>query len=549
MNTMNKIFKFFCACLTICLASTALIGCSEDNDPSYLSSIQLSSSYITIGQNGGSVTTTVKATSDWAFVEQQWTDSLKAATPEWLTVSQTSGTAGETELTFSAEKATESHEIELLISCGDEVQRVKVVQQAEYTEPVVYSVAEAVAMIKAGTQGERAVRVKGIVCRIQEISVQYGNATYFISDDGTYGNGNWLEMYRGYWINSAKFTKGDEFAVGDELVISGVLIDYNGTPETNQGTCEVISIKKSLIGIASVEMLGMEEGEGVTEFPLEGGQVRINVNSKGNGFHVSIPQEAKSWLHIADFGADYVTLEADANAGGDRTVTVGLSTVANGTTYACEQSFSQKGAIIAATVADFLAAEVGTTQYRMTGVVTELYTSDKQGKSFYIQDYSGKTLVYRAEGFIEAGAKVGDIVTVVGQRGAYKDSPQMVSGTFEELKYAVTTVTIEEFLAKEDNKEVYYMVTGTVKDLLNDKGQENDYGNMHITDGDNELYVYGCYPGYGATGDNRKGLVASANIEVGDQITIIGTKGSYNGVAQLAYGIYFHHEKPELVAK
>ena len=41
-------------------------------------------------------------------------------------------------------------------------------------------------------------------------------------------------------------------------------------------------------------------------------------------------------------------------------------------------------------------------------------------------------------------------MTVVGQRGAYKDSPQMVSGTFENLKYAVTEISIADFLAKED---------------------------------------------------------------------------------------------------
>ena len=178
-------------------------------------------------------------------------------------------------------------------------------------------------------------------------------------------------------------------------------------------------------------------------------------------------------------------------------------------------------------------------------MITELYASDKQGKSFYVQDYSGKMLVYRAEGFIEAGAKVGDIVTVVGKRGAYKDSPQMVEGKFEALKYAVTEVSIADFLTKEDSKEVYYMVTGTVKDLLSDKGEENDYGNFHITDGTNDLYVYGCYSGYGAQGDARKGFVKAENIEVGDKLTIIGYKSTYKGLIELCGGIFFAHEKAE----
>jgi len=310
-------------------------GCSDDKDPTYLDNIRVSQSYVSIPADGGSSAISVTTADSWSI----------SGAPDWLTVSPASGT-GSGSIVFSAEGATASRSCELFLNCGDETQRINVLQYAEETDPEILTVAEALAMINAGTQPDAAVYVRGIVCRIQEISVQYGNATYFISDDGSFQDGKWLEIYRGYWKNGDKFTTGDEFGVGDELVIKGVLMSYNGTPETSQGTCEVISQKKSLIGIESVEMLGIEEGLGITEFPLEGGQAKITVNSKGNGFHIAIPEAAKSWLHIADFGADYVTLEADANVGGDRNVTVTLSTTADGTTYTCEQSFTQKGAII-----------------------------------------------------------------------------------------------------------------------------------------------------------------------------------------------------------
>lgn len=522
----------------IIAALTLFVSCTDDNAPTYLDEVQLSSSYVAIPQEGGSVAVDVTAIADWTIDGE--------SIPEWLTVSPASGSAGAGKITFSAESTLESRSIELLLNCGGKVQRINVVQQAEETDPVIYTVAEAVAMIKAGTQPETAVYVKGIVCRIQEISVQYGNATYFISDDGTYGDGNWLEIYRGYWFNGGKFTKGDEFGVGDELVVKGVLINYNGTPETNQGTAEVISIKKSLIGIDGVELLEVEDGTGVTEFPLDGGSIRVNVNSKGNGFRVSIPQEAKSWLHIADFGPGYVTLEADANTGGDRNVTVGFSTESEGITYTCQQSFTQKGAIVAATVAEFLAAPENSTQYRLTGVITSMYASDKQGKSFTIADYTGSVLIYRAEGFIESGAKVGDVVTVVGVRTSYKETPQMGTTTFEELNYAVTEVSIAEFLAKPVANNVYYMVSGKIKDIAN-----ASYGNMTIEDETGEVYVYGCYPGWGATGDFRKGLVEKLGLEAGDKVTVIGTRAAYTdkntGVTtqQVGNGVYFSHEKAE----
>ena len=191
---------------------------------------------------------------------------------------------------------------------------------------------------------------------------------------------------------------------------------------------------------------------------------------------------------------------------------------------------------------------MGNTQYRLTGVVVEEYASDSKGESFYIQDWSGKTLAYRATGFKASGAKVGDIVTVVGQRGEFKGNAQLVSGTFEEIKYAVTEISVTDFLSKPDSKEVYYKVTGTITSLMGSNGKPNDYGNLYISDGTSTLYVFGTYPGYGATGDNRKHFIANTGIEVGDELTMIGYKDTYtdkNGVStiELCGGIYFSHKK------
>ena len=205
--------------------------------------------------------------------------------------------------------------------------------------------------------------------------------------------------------------------------------------------------------------------------------------------------------------------------------------------YTSQATIYQAGAIIEGPIADFLAAEVGDTQYRLTGVITELYASDKQGKSFYIADYSGQVLIYRAEGFIEAGAKVGDVVTVVGKRGAYKDTPQMVSGTFEALVHAVETVTLTEFLAKEPAADKFYKIGGTIDEIANDQ-----YGNLYLTDGTERVYVYGCYPGWGATGDARKGLIGTLGLKVGDYLEVIGVRAVYKDTPQLSNGIFFTYK-------
>jgi RPA family protein len=95
---------------------------------------------------------------------------------------------------------------------------------------------------------------------------------------------------------------------------------------------------------------------------------------------------------------------------------------------------------------------------------------------------------------------------------------------------------VAEILAKADDTNTYFQVTGTITSIAN-----ADYGNIYIKDATGELYVYGTYPGYGATGDARKGVVASKGLKVGDQITVIGAKSSYKGTAQLVNGFYVSH--------
>lgn len=526
-----------------CAFGSAIISCSDDFEPTYLSEVRVSSSYVAIPQAGGSATITVNAAADWTIASQKWVqgkDTITAAVPQWLTVSATEGAAGNAEITFSAEATDAARECELLLTCAGKTQRINVLQYAEDAEPTLLTVKEALALLKAGTAGDAAYYVKGVVCKIQEISPSYGNATYFLSDDGSYSADNWLEVYRGKWINGASFTKGNEFSVGDELVVKGVLTMYGDTPETKQGTCEVISHTPSLIKVDSFD---------VAELPVDGGVTMAAVTCKGNGINVEIPAAAQSWLSIIgiDTAKGLVKFNVAPNEGGDRSTNIVFKTTdATGKEYSAEATLSQKGAILAATVADFLAAEVGNTQFRLTGVVMELYYYKDNVAGFYIQDYSGKTLVYQPAGFTGTEAKVGDVVTVVGKRGAYKNSPQMTGCSLEKVNYAVTQVSIAEFLTKPDDKNTYYMVTGTIKSLKNNKGEDNDYGNLYITDGTNELYVYGTYSGWAAPkGDTQKYFVRDNNLQVGDELTMIGYKATYNGLIELCGGTCFSFKKAQ----
>ncbi len=492
----------------LAVVAAVFTACSDDNDPTYFDEIRVSQSYVSLNTNGGSTSIDIKANGSWTVSE----------VPEWLTVSPASGTGNGT-ITFSAD-AGEGRTAEVLITCEGKTQRINIIQG-------IATVSNATCAEVLAGPDSKTYRVTGTVTKI--VNTTYGN--WYLND----GTG---EVYIYGTLDSKGGTKNFlswGLEVGDQITVEGPKTTYNGTVELVDVT--VVKIEKSLIKCDSLTVADVK----TNELPLEGGEIVAHLTCKGTGVAVDIPAEAKSWLGVvaSTVGENpTVTFRAMPNAGGDRSTTVHFNTTDGSKNYSAEATISQKGAIVECTIEDFLDAEVSTSQYRITGVITELYESDKQGKSFYVQDYSGKVLVYRAEGFIEAGAKVGDIVTVVGQRGAYKDTPQMVSGTFENLKYAVTEVSVAEFLAKEDNKNVYYMVTGTIDEIAN-----TTYGNLYITDGTNRLYVYGCYPGYGATGDFRKDFLAAAGIEVGDKLTMIGYKDTYNGTIELCGGIYFSHEK------
>ena len=496
---------------TFMAALAMLVGCSDNDDPTYLDGLKVSQSYVSLPAAGGSAQIVVNAGQAWNFTD----------VPAWLTVSPDSGEAGENTVTLTAAAATETMTATIHLNSGGMVQEINIIQQTEKGEVPLSTCADVI----AGEDG-KTYRVKGTVTRIA--NTEYGN--WYLQDETG-------EVYiYGTLDKSGKDGKNNSIAawgigVGDIVTVEGPRKDYNGTIEMVNVT--VIGIEKSLLSVESVDPAD-------ATLPLEGGDFKVTLSNKGNGITSMIPDDAKDWLFVSGISITgttcVVTLHATANVGGDRSATISFVTTDNGKEYTCETTVKQKGAIVEAPIADFLAAEVGDTQYRLTGVIKSLYASDSQGKSFTIADYSGEVLIYRAEGFVESGAKVGDVVTVVGKRGAYKESPQMISGVFEELKYSVTPVTIDEFLAKEDADNVYYMVTGVVDEIANPT-----YGNLYLKSGETRLYVYGCYPGWGASGDARKGCIDNYGIEVGDELTVIGVKSTFNGTPQLKNGIYFSY--------
>ena len=127
-----------------------------------------------------------------------------------------------------------------------------------------YSVADVLKYISTlGTAtSESEVYAKGVISSITEVSTKFGNATYKIKDEGIE---NEVKVFRGLYLDGAKFTSEDQIGVGDVVVVAGKVLDYNGTPEVNSGN-KIVSIIKApyLKATASKETGISAAGETVT---------------------------------------------------------------------------------------------------------------------------------------------------------------------------------------------------------------------------------------------------------------------------------------------
>lgn len=513
--------KYFILSLMTVMA-ILFAGCSDDSNYTTLGGISVSKSYVAIDINGGSDKITVNASSDWSFVDVPHTvkdskgkdSTIYYVAPEWLTISSLSGKAGLAEVTFSAEGALDGRSDELWLKCGDEVQRINIMQGLSTISTA--TCAEVIAGPDSKTY-----QVKGKCTSIANTT--YGN---WYLDDGT------GQIY----IYGTLDAKGAEknflslgIEVGDEVVVQGPKTTYNGTVELVNVT--VVSINKSLIKCDST-YVGAEMGNNL---PLEGGELTAFITCKGNGVSVEIPEDAKDWLSIAAIknGGTEVVFKAAPNNGGDRKTTVVFKTTDGKKEYTSQTVITQSGAIVPVTVAEFNSKEVGDAQYRLTGLVTKVVDAAK-GK-YYISDYTGQVYVYKASGEVA----LNDVVTIVGKHAEFDGDPQVGSGSLEEICASAEPISLADFNAAADDNNKFYILTGKISEIAQDK-----YGNVYIEDENGEkVFLYGLYGDW--TGQNKLYFIKDNGIAVGDTITVVTIKSSHGGSSQGKNAVCFGLQKAE----
>ncbi len=196
------------------------------------------------------------------------------------------------------------------------------------------------------------------------------------------------------------------------------------------------------------------------------------------------------------------------------------------------------------TIAEFNAAAESTdVWYQLTGTVKNLKDGDLYG-NFDLEDETGSVYVYgvlsekggekkKFQELVAAkGIKNGDKLTIIGNRGSYKDKIEVLNAYFVSVESGsetpdpdpqseVTTATCAEILAGTDG--TVYRVTGKCVEIAN-----TTYGNWYLEDATGKVYIYGTLDAEG----NTKNF-ASLGIEVGDEITVEGPRKTYKETVEL----------------
>ena len=150
----------------------------------------------------------------------------------------------------------------------------------------------------------------------------------------------------------------------------------------------------------------------------------------------------------------------------------------------------------------------------VTGIADKDVWSDKYNNmSVTITDDTGSLYLFR----IPTKVELGNVIKVTGKMATYNGSRQIAQGaTVEVLKVS----TSAEATAAEDGTAV--ILAGKVTNIAEKDAWSTKYNNMSvtITDAAGTYYLFRI----------------STQVELGDEIVVIGKVGSYNGAKQIAQG-------------
>lgn len=402
-------------------------GCADDNEPTYLSNLKVSSSYVAFDVKGGTQKITVTATEDWSmdFMVPVKADSLddekgivkyqvptsQMATKEnkWVKVSQLSGGAGTTDISFTVGATTATRSVTVRIKAGDKYQNIIVAQIDDSPTPE--------STVKDVLKGvdSKTYRVTGMCGKI--INTSYGN-WYMVDNEG-----NELYIYGTKDASGAYNWKKFNIAPGDLVTVEGARKTYKSTIEIEDAT--FISVKKALL-------LSKETNK--------------TIDKEGKPFNVVITQKGEGLSFKSD--VDWMTIEPGytVNKKGDLVFTVNPSENATGKNREGTLTFkSTKGKEESVLTVSII--QLGTTPVTTGGIagissaisastdrnkqvnfdvmLTDAKVTYKNGSNIFVEDATGGLLLYSGN----SSLAVGDVINgrVWGAGYAYNGLPEATS--------------------------------------------------------------------------------------------------------------------------
>lgn len=142
--------------------------------------------------------------------------------------------------------------------------------------------------LASGAKSDKDVYIKGKISSIKEkFGTQYGNASFYISEDGK--TENEFYVFRTLYLGNVKYTEGDNINVGDEVIICGKVMNYMGnTPETAANESYIYSLNSGGGG-------GGETPAGNVTKTVDGSNVILVVANTTEGDKITVDLSAQGW--------------------------------------------------------------------------------------------------------------------------------------------------------------------------------------------------------------------------------------------------------------
>ena len=371
---------------------TVFVSCSENDYNFPLGNIEVSTSYVSLSENGGETELSINVNGDWTVAKSDTVSKWLGFVVDESKPVGNSERYNEKSLVGNSDAkkiilhygAGEGRSTELILTCGNEKKHINVIQG-------VATISNATCKEVIEGPDAKTYRVTGTVQKVTEWT-KYGN--WYIED----ATGS-------FQIYGTTNFKDFSIEAGDEVTVEGPKKTYNGSTEIENGT--IISVTKSLIKVDSVMVAGVKDAA----IPSDGGDADIYITTKTGSVEVEIPAAYKEWLSLKSIKVvgdeTVVTVHAAKNDAAARSAELEFTTVKGGKTYKGKTTVAQAGNAGSLALPFTVAQAVEFANANTEGSATEVYI---------------KGIVSKIADGGEFGTQYGNATFFISEDGTYNET-------------------------------------------------------------------------------------------------------------------------------